>query len=314
MESKPTRYISHTDTNVLIRATLKREFPGVKFSVRCGSGSSTATYITWTDGPAAAAVEKATSNYVGSTPDHGGDYWDTRVTTDETGERVSYGSNHIFTRRNLSKKFTEPAAELTAKLLGVDTVQDINYTHEDGTNLHAVTEFTGRHYSGGFAWGSSLIEHVAGRLAECDYLGVDAEAELEKRRRQADLEAATFQAVRQAGGTFEQAHEAVRALTDPKAVQVEKERAAEYAQEQVGIAVPADEYAAAEALADEESAADRWVRERREAIEQTASAEVVTDTARELLDGFLAEVDPRYLGAFSLTDLNPNNPRTPPNH
>lgn len=290
MDAKPTRYINHADTNKLIRATLRKEFPGVKFSVRCGSGSSTATYITWTDGPAVETVEKATSDYVGSAPDYGGDYWDTRYTTDENGDRVSYGSKHIFTRRKLSTTFTDPAQALTAKLLGVDTVQDINYTHENAVNLHAVTEFTGRHLHNGFAWGTDLVQYVAGRLAECAYLGIDAEAELDKRRRQSDLETATFRAVRAAGGSYEDGVQAVRALTDPKAVQVEKEQAEEYAAAQQGtVAVPAEEYAAAVAATDEE-------------------------VARELLTGFLDGLSPEYLGAFSMTDLNPRNPRTPPTH
>lgn len=178
------RYISHTDTNKLIRATLKREFPGVKFSVRCGAGSSTATYITWTDGPAEEAVKKATSDYVGSRPDYTGDYWDTRYTTDEHGEEVSYGSNHIFTRRNISAPIMNEAETLTAKLLGVETVHDVNYTTEEyGANLHAVEEFTGKRVRQGYAYGDTLVRYVAERLAECAYLGVDAEEELEARRR-----------------------------------------------------------------------------------------------------------------------------------
>lgn len=315
MEAKPTRHINLNDTNKLIRADLKKAFPGVKFSVRGERASMmTATRIAWTDGPDERTVDEVVANYRAKERDHTGDYWDPRETTDENGERVYYGSDYVTTHRTISEKYMDAAQVKTAQLMGVEEVRDNGYTPEDGANLYAVEEFTGVPIHNGYAFGASLVRMVAGRLAECDFHGVDADVELEKRHRQEALEAATFQAVRQAGGSFEDAHKAVRALTDPKAVQVEEERAAEYAQEQVGIAVPADEYAAAAALADEESATDRWVRERREALEQTASAEVVTDTARELLDGFLTELDPRYLSAFKLADINPHNPPTPPNH
>lgn len=316
MNTDKTRHINLNDTNKLIRADLKKAFPGVKFSVRGERASMmTATRISWTDGPDERTVDEVVANYRAKERDATGDYWDARETTDPEGNRVYYGSDYVTLSRRISEKYMDAAKVKTAELMGVEEVLDNGYTPEDGVNLYAVEEFTGVPLHNGYAFGASLVRMVAGRLAECDFHGVDADAELEKRRRQEALEAATFQAVRQAGGTFEDAHEAVRALTDPKAVQVDKEKAQEYAAaQQPAILADADEYAEAAALADKESAADRWMRERREALEQTPHAEVTEDLARELLREFLNELPVEYLGAFSLTDLNPNNPRTPPNH
>lgn len=328
MNTDSTRNINLNDTNKLIRADLKKAFPGVKFSVRGERASMmTATRIAWTDGPDERTVDEVVANYRAKERDHTGDYWDPRVTTDENGERVYYGSDYITTHRTISEKYMDAAKAKTAELMGVEEVRDNGYTPEDGANLYAIEEFTGVPIHNGYAFGSSLVRWVAGRLAECDFHGVNADEELDKRRRKEALEASTFQAVRAAGGSFEDAHKAVRALTDPKASQVSKELAEEYAQaQQPAKLVDAEEYAAAEEeanCADPERAAfwkaeadadTQWMRERREAIEQTPSAEVVTDTARELLGSILDGFSPDYLAAFSLTDLDPRNPRTPPNH
>lgn len=56
-------WISCPDTAKLIRKTLRREFPGTKFSVRSSHGTS--VNIEWTDGPTLDAVKSVTSAYAG---------------------------------------------------------------------------------------------------------------------------------------------------------------------------------------------------------------------------------------------------------
>lgn len=60
-------YISVTDTAKMIRAKLKRTFPGVKFSVRSSkySGGSSID-VSWTDGPTEKLVEAYVNPYQGS--------------------------------------------------------------------------------------------------------------------------------------------------------------------------------------------------------------------------------------------------------
>ncbi len=66
-EYVPTPYISTTETAKLIRAQLKKAFPGQKFSVRSKSyagGSSISVY--WTDGPTTKQVDAVTAIFSGS--------------------------------------------------------------------------------------------------------------------------------------------------------------------------------------------------------------------------------------------------------
>ncbi len=46
-----------------IRKELKRRWPGIKFAVRCSSGSGGSINVSWQDGPRSAAVERITSKY-----------------------------------------------------------------------------------------------------------------------------------------------------------------------------------------------------------------------------------------------------------
>lgn len=63
-KSEPARYVSLAETNKILRAHLKRAFPGTKFGVRGSSYSGgSSTDITWTDGPTRAQVEAVTDAY-----------------------------------------------------------------------------------------------------------------------------------------------------------------------------------------------------------------------------------------------------------
>jgi hypothetical protein len=60
-------YLTVAETAKLVRAALKREFPGVKFSVRSSSyAGGAAIDVTWTDGPQDDAVKAVTGRYSGA--------------------------------------------------------------------------------------------------------------------------------------------------------------------------------------------------------------------------------------------------------
>jgi hypothetical protein len=62
-----TTYLSAAETAKLIRAQLKKHFPGTKFSVRSDTYSMGASVdVTWTDGPAAPLVEAIAGQFSGS--------------------------------------------------------------------------------------------------------------------------------------------------------------------------------------------------------------------------------------------------------
>jgi len=63
----PTEYLSVTETAKLVRAQLKKHFPGVKFSVRSQSYSGGASIdISWTDGPATRLVDPVARQFRGA--------------------------------------------------------------------------------------------------------------------------------------------------------------------------------------------------------------------------------------------------------
>lgn len=61
-----TTYITTKDTAKLIREALKSSFPGVKFSVRCGTGTGSAWIgVSWVDGPLTTSVREICNRYEG---------------------------------------------------------------------------------------------------------------------------------------------------------------------------------------------------------------------------------------------------------
>lgn len=66
VEPARVEYIDAPETAKLLRAALKREFPGVKFSVRTSTYSMGASIrIAWTDGPSRSDVERIAQQYRG---------------------------------------------------------------------------------------------------------------------------------------------------------------------------------------------------------------------------------------------------------
>jgi hypothetical protein len=129
-------YLTCAETAKLVRAALKAEFPGVKFSVRSHTYAGGASIdITWTDGPIAEAVDRVAKVFSGA--DFDGmidlktysDHWlepDGSVTIahaqgteasrgylpevindppSPSARLVSFGADFIFSNRNRSEAF-----------------------------------------------------------------------------------------------------------------------------------------------------------------------------------------------------------------
>lgn len=114
--------ISTVETAKLIREALKVEFPGIKFSVTSKSytgGSS--IRVKWTDGPTTAQVDAVTDFYKGSTFDSMIDLKSYVDHTNEAGETIHYGADHVFTDRDLTADYLRPFCEYVAKNYGFRT-------------------------------------------------------------------------------------------------------------------------------------------------------------------------------------------------
>lgn len=109
-----TVYISVTDTAKLVRAALKENFPGAKFSVRTSKYAGGASLdVQWTAGPAARKVDEVVSVFVGTAPDRSGDFYDP-VFHEKDGQRIHYGADHIRTSRTIAPA---TAAKIRAEVL-----------------------------------------------------------------------------------------------------------------------------------------------------------------------------------------------------
>jgi hypothetical protein len=117
---QPTRYIGVADTAKLVRAALKKEFPGVKFRVRSSSYSGGASIdVRWTDGPPSKAVEKVAKRFEGSTFDgmidlksHHDSYLD--------GEMVSFAADYVFCQRDTTRALLEQVIPVVRKRYGIE--------------------------------------------------------------------------------------------------------------------------------------------------------------------------------------------------
>lgn len=105
-----TRYIAATEVARLLRADLKKAFPGVKFSVR--TAHSTSLRVRWTDGPTRAQVDRISDRYASASFDSTQDITTYSDSTDPvTGERVHYMSHYVFTEREISEEFAQQVTD-----------------------------------------------------------------------------------------------------------------------------------------------------------------------------------------------------------
>lgn len=184
-----TEFISAKETAKLVRARLKKVFPGVKFSVRTDGGSTYSSLrIRWVDGPATTAVDAVVKGFEGAQFDGSIDlrtsvqHWldsegvphiATNAGTADSGgvitaerqwmptpdcKRVSFCMDHIFTYREHSVRFVERLLEKLAR----DGLPDNTlycHVHDDGTA--SVRECKGGNYETTRLW-----RHKASVLAD----------------------------------------------------------------------------------------------------------------------------------------------------
>lgn len=121
--SAEVRYLTCAETAKLVRAALRRAFPGVRFSVRSDTYAGGASIdVAWTDGPTPAAVERVARRFEGASFDGQIDlksYHESLLAgPDGTVEQVAYGADFIFCQRELSEGYTARLAAKLAALTG----------------------------------------------------------------------------------------------------------------------------------------------------------------------------------------------------
>lgn len=135
-----TRYLSCAETAKLIRQQLKAKFPSTKFSVKSSVYAGGASInVQWTDGPTDAMVDQVVKPFAGGgfdgmidmkysvdaflLPDGSACFAQTSGTAGSRGmveaekrfkpcaeaERVRFGADYVFTRRNTSRRLVEGA-------------------------------------------------------------------------------------------------------------------------------------------------------------------------------------------------------------
>lgn len=135
-----TKYLSCAETAKLIRVQLKAKFPGIKFSVKSNVYSGGASIdVGWIDGPTGKMVDEIVKPFAGGgfdgmidmaysvyaylLPDGSACFAQTSGTEGSGGvqpadkvfmpvagaERVHFGANYVFTRRDNSRGFLERA-------------------------------------------------------------------------------------------------------------------------------------------------------------------------------------------------------------
>jgi len=119
-----TEYITTKDTAKLVRAALKSEYPGVKFSVRMSTGTASAWMnLSWSDGPTDAEVTTITSRFEGRKFNGMTDGYDNADTVLIASERrnmpreVQYMCDGINTHRN----YTAAGYAVAQQLISTDS-------------------------------------------------------------------------------------------------------------------------------------------------------------------------------------------------
>lgn len=127
----------------LIRAKLKTDFAGHKFTVRISryAGGSSID-VNWQDGPSVPAVEASIGHFKGATFDPSQDLLTNHTTTLEgpDGQKtvIRYGNDFLFTNREYSFQFMQRTAETVSQEYGrpyppIFTGQDGHaYIRDDG--------------------------------------------------------------------------------------------------------------------------------------------------------------------------------------
>lgn len=183
-------YISHKDTNKVIRAALREAFPGVKFSVSGSDGL--ATDVRWTDGPAEAQVKAVAGRYkAGKGLDPTGDYTETGdsttdraftatnhdgTTTDYSpGDTVNWGPTYVSAVRELSEEALEAGWGKLEELMGYEP-GTLDRKGQLTGDITGVEVFTGDRFSDYTLRASFAAYRVAARLVTAAYNNEPASA------------------------------------------------------------------------------------------------------------------------------------------
>lgn len=161
----PVQHISLDDTMTLLKAELKREFPGVKFSTRRSRGTGYGyVTISWTDGPTSREVSAITSGYEGSSFDGMTDMESPveHIAANGKGEpvRISYGTRGISTSRTISPALARECSAKVASFYGITMPELVEYAGYDGKTCWKL-ENDSRPLVGHF-YGADLIHQCSG--------------------------------------------------------------------------------------------------------------------------------------------------------
>ncbi len=129
-----TEYLSVAETAKLVRAALKRDFPGVKFSVRSDSYAGGASIrVRYEDGPTVQQVQGTTSLFTGSSFDAMIDlksYHDTLLADEDGNVRtVHFGADYVFVDRDYSAATMEAVTAELGEALGRDDLDFARFTY-----------------------------------------------------------------------------------------------------------------------------------------------------------------------------------------
>ena len=110
-----TRRLDTKQTAAAMRKALHSEFPGVKFSVRMGTGTAYGRIsVSWVDGPTTRDAEAVTHPFESSTYDSMNEYYrQTENTVIVDGETVTPNCCGITIRRTVSDDAMEWASTVT---------------------------------------------------------------------------------------------------------------------------------------------------------------------------------------------------------
>jgi hypothetical protein len=119
------RYISAADTAKLVRKALASNFPGQLFSVTSKTYSMGASIrVRWTDGPTSSEVDSVVKQFAGADFDPMQDLKEYHDSTHpETGERVHYGADYVFTERSYTRELLEKACKEFEEKWGMTPVE-----------------------------------------------------------------------------------------------------------------------------------------------------------------------------------------------
>jgi hypothetical protein len=160
-----SRYLTCAETAKLVRAALRAEFPGVKFSVRSSTYAGGASIdVSWIDGPQWDAVQAVCGLYEGASFDAMQDlksYHSSILSTPDGAEEVRFGADFVQAHRRLSPQFQEDCAAIACAGLGVDGERLYGTRAE---RFHAIDGVDGCAALRGAYWGSDVARNLAGQL------------------------------------------------------------------------------------------------------------------------------------------------------